>query len=123
MTIWLAMMTADGHERSFPITKRRTVIGRDTRCDLRIAVPTVAEQHCEILLNGEITEVHDLDSYTGTFRNGTRVDRAILDVNDRLTIGPATFVLRRLEAAIVSGGGGIPADRQPVDRTGSIAKE
>ena len=103
MTIWLAMKTADGDERSFPITKRRTIIGRDTRCDLRIAVPTVAEKHCEILLNGDVAEVHDLDSSTGTFRNGDRVDRAILDVNDRLTIGPATFVLRRLEAAVVSG--------------------
>ncbi len=103
MTIWLAMKTADGEERSFPITKGRTIIGRDSRCDLRIAVPTVAEKHCEILLNGDVAEVHDLDSYTGTFRNGDRVDRAILDVNDRLTIGPATFVLRRLEVAIVSG--------------------
>ncbi len=103
MTIWLAMKTADGDERSFPLTKRRTIIGRDSRCDLRIAVPSVAEKHCEILLNGDVAEVHDLDSSTGTFRNGDRVDRAILDVNDRLTIGPATFVLRRLEAAVVSG--------------------
>ncbi len=122
MTIWLAMMTADGGERSFPITMRRTVIGRDTRCDLRIAVPTVAEQHCEILLDGEITEVHDLNSYTGTFRNGDRVDRAILDVNDRLTIGPTTFVLRRLEAVIVSRDGQLPDAAQSVDRAGSGAK-
>ncbi len=104
MTIWLAMKTADGEERSFPITKRRTIIGRDSRCDLRIAVPAGAEKHCEIVVNGDVAEVHDLDSPTGTFRNGDRVDRAILDVNDRLTIGPATFVLRRLEVAIVSSG-------------------
>lgn len=122
MTIWLAMTTADGDERSFPLTKRRTVIGRDSRCDLRIAVPTVAEQHCEILLDGEIAEVHDLDSYTGTFRNGDRVDRAILDVNDRLTIGPTTFVLRRLEAVIVSRDGRLPGPAQSVDRAGSRAK-
>lgn len=122
MTIWLAMTTADGDERSFPLTKRRTVIGRDSRCDLRIAVPTVAEQHCEILLDGEIAEVHDLDSYTGTFRNGDRVDRAILDVNDRLTIGPTTFVLRRLETVIVSRDGRLPSPAQSVDRAGSSAK-
>lgn len=122
MTIWLAMTTADGDERSFPLTKRRTVIGRDSRCDLRIAVPTVAEQHCEILLDGEIAEVHDLDSYTGTFKNGDRVDRAILDVNDRLTIGPTTFVLRRLEAVIVSRDGRLPSPAQSVDRAGSSAK-
>ena len=121
MTIWLAMTTADGDERSFPITKRRTVIGRDTRCDLRIAVPTVAEQHCEILLDGEIAEVHDLDSYTGTFKNGDRVERAILDVNDRLTIGPATFVLRRLESIIVSRDGQLPGGTQSVNTAESSA--
>ena len=119
MTIWLAMKTADGDERSFPITKRRTIIGRDSRCDLRIAVPTVAEKHCEILLNGDVAEVHDLDSSTGTFRNGDRVDRAILDVNDRLTIGPATFVLRRLEAAVVSGDERSRSDVESGDAAGS----
>lgn len=122
MTIWLAMTTADGDERSFPITKQRTVIGRDTRCDLRIAVPTVAEQHCEILLDGEIAEVHDLDSGTGTFRNGERVDRAILDVNDRLTIGPATFVLRRLEAIVVSRDEPVQRGTQSVNTAESSTK-
>ncbi len=118
MTIWLAMKTADGGERSFPITKRRTIIGRDTRCDLRIAVPTVAERHCEILLDGDIAEIHDLDSFTGTYRNGDRVDRAILDVNDKLTIGPSTFVLRRLEAIVV------PRDGQskPPAQTSNVAE-
>ncbi len=121
MTIWLAMTTADGDERSFPITKRRTVIGRDSQCDVRIAVPTVAVQHCEILLDGEIAEVHDLDSLTGTFRNGNRVDRAILDVNDRLTIGPTTFVIRRLEAMIVSRDGQSPSGTQSLDAAESSA--
>ena len=121
MTIWLAMTMADGDERSFPITKRRTVIGRDSRCDVRIAVPTVAEQHCEILLDGEIAEVHDLDSYTGTFRNGNRVDRAILDVNDQLTIGPATFVLCRLESMVVSRDGQSTSGRRSADAAESSA--
>ena len=122
MTIWLAMKTADGDERSFPITKRRTIIGRDSRCDLRIAVPSVAEKHCEILLNGDVAEVHDLDSYTGTFRNGDRVDRAILDINDRLTIGPATFVLRRLEVAVVSGDKRSRSGVESGDTAGSSGK-
>ena len=66
-----------------------------------------------------MTEVHDLDSHTGTFRNGDRVDRAILDINDRLTIGPATFVLRRLEVAIVSGDERSRSGVEPGEAAGS----
>ena len=102
MPIWLAMKTADGGERSFPIVKPLTVIGRETLCDLRVAIPSVAPQHCEIrLVDDHHLEVRDLESETGTYRNGNRVDQAILDVGDRLTVGTATFIMRRLEATIV----------------------
>lgn len=101
MPIWLAMKTADGGERPFPIVKPLTVIGREMLCDLRVSIPSVAPLHCEIRLLGDSQlEVRDLDSDTGTFHNGQRVAQAILDVGDRLTIGEATFIMRRLEATI-----------------------
>ncbi len=109
MPIWLAMKTADGGERPFPIVKPRTVIGREMLCDLRVAIPSVAPQHCEIrIVDDKHLEVRDLESETGTFRNGDRVDQAILDVGDRLTVGTATFIMRSLEATII--GKDIPAD-------------
>ena len=102
MPIWLAMKTADGGERSFPILKPCTIIGREMRCDLRVAIPSVAPQHCEVRMFGKSQlEVRDLDSDTGTFHNGERVAQAILDVGDRLTVGPATFILRSLKATVV----------------------
>ena len=115
MPIWLAMKTADGGERSFPIVKPRTVIGREMLCDLRVAIPSVAPQHCEItLVDDHHLEVRDLESETGTYRNGNRVDQAILDVGDRLTVGTATFIMRRLEATIV--GKDSPADTSQIPK-------
>jgi pSer/pThr/pTyr-binding forkhead associated (FHA) protein len=94
MSMCLAMETADGGERRFPINQVRLVLGRDTRCDLRVSVPSVSDQHCEIVVDGNILRLNDLGSLTGTFHNGVRVTHAVLAVDDRVTIGPVTFVVR-----------------------------
>ena len=94
MTTWLAMVTADGSERSFPLRSDRIVVGSDILCDLRVAVPTVSKHHCEIVVDGDRLRLKDLGSESGTFHNGTQVEQADLAPNDRLTIGPVTFVVR-----------------------------
>ena len=95
MGIWLVMRTADGGERPFPLEKARTVIGRDTRCDLRIAMPGVADRHCEILLNGQELKLQDLGSANGTLHNGVRIEQAVIDHRDTVTVGPVKFEVRR----------------------------
>ena len=95
MRLLLGMVTADGGERTFPLAGDRTVLGRDTRCDLRVAVPTVSSRHCEIVTgDGGALVLNDLGSETGTFHNGSRVERAELSTDDRFTIGSVTFVVR-----------------------------
>ena len=98
--MWLVMKTADGKERPFPIEKSRTVIGRETKCDVRIAVSSVSDQHCEIQLKEEALLLTDLNSTQGTYHNGQRVQEAVLAHEDTVTIGPVTFVVR-----IIPGGG------------------
>ncbi|MHC4415508.1 MAG: FHA domain-containing protein [Planctomycetota bacterium] len=88
------MVTADGGERPFPLTAKRIVLGRDLHCDLRVALPSVANRHCEIVSEGGVLTVQDLGSEIGTVHNGARVEQAILAPNDRLTVGPVTFVVR-----------------------------
>ena len=96
MSIWLVMKTADGKERPFPIQKTRTVIGRETRCDVRIPISSVANQHCEIRLEDEVLHLTDLNSVGGTLHNGNPVNNAKLTHADTLTIGPVTFEVRIL---------------------------
>ncbi len=94
MGVWLVMKTADGIDRPFQIEKPRTVIGRETRCDVRIPVSAVSKKHCEIRLDHGELSLTDLDSDSGTFHNGDRVEKAKLSNDDTLTVGPVTFVVR-----------------------------
>ncbi len=94
MRLSLVMRTADGQERSFPVNGERVVLGRHSRCDLRLALPSVDPQHCEIRVDGGVPRVRDLHSSHGTFHNGVRVEQAELSPEDRLTIGPVTFIVR-----------------------------
>ncbi len=94
MGVWLVMKTADGIDRPFQIEKPRTVIGRETRCDVRIPVSAVSKKHCEIRLHDGELSLTDLDSDSGTFHNGDRVNKAKLSNDDTLTVGPVTFVVR-----------------------------
>ncbi len=102
MRMCLAMVTADGSERPFPLSKPQTVIGRDTRCDLRVPVPSVSMRHCEIIIKRGIWKLNDLASVTGTFHNDIPVDQAILAPGDRITVGPVTFILRAVPDADAS---------------------
>jgi pSer/pThr/pTyr-binding forkhead associated (FHA) protein len=95
MGIWLVMTTSDGDERPFRVqSARTTIIGRETRCDVRIAIPSVSDRHCELRLDGEELHLCDLDSAGGTYHNGERIRRAKLSHADRVTVGPITFEVR-----------------------------
>ena len=94
MRLCLAMETADGGERRFPILPGRTILGRDARCSLRLSLPQVAPKHCELVIDDGLLRLRDLESEGGTFHNGARVREAILAPEDRLTIGPVTFIVR-----------------------------
>jgi pSer/pThr/pTyr-binding forkhead associated (FHA) protein len=102
MSIWLVMQTSDGIERQFAVRKPQTVIGRETNCDVRIPVPAVSRQHCRLTIEGDDLRFTDLGSTNGTFHNGNRVSEARLTADDRLTIGPVTFVIRVLRDALLS---------------------
>jgi pSer/pThr/pTyr-binding forkhead associated (FHA) protein len=88
--IWLVMKTA-GRERRFPLHKHTTIIGRDIDSDLRVALPSVANRHCELKLDGGELRLIDLGSTHGTLHNGNSVREATLEADDRVTVGTVTF--------------------------------
>ncbi len=94
MKMYLAMVTDDGQERRFDLITQKIVLGRDPRCDVRVALPSVSLRHCEIVTDGGTLRVNDLGSETGTFHNGDRVQEAVLSADDTLTVGSVTFVVR-----------------------------
>jgi pSer/pThr/pTyr-binding forkhead associated (FHA) protein len=91
----LVMKLNDGTERKFPLRQSRTVIGRETRCHVRIALPNIAERHCEIVLDDGELKLSDLGSDLGTLVNGSPIRKTVLNPADELTVGPVTFHVRR----------------------------
>src|SRR5688572_15591614 len=104
MTIWLVMQASDGRERLFAVAKPRTVIGRETTCDVRVPVPSVSQKHCQLMLDGSELRLVDLHSERGTFHNGNRVQEAVLSADDKLTIGPVTFTIRVQHDSVTANG-------------------
>ena len=94
MRVCLVMKTAALRERPFALKKPRTIIGRSVRSDLRVPLPSVEAQHCELCVHGDRLTVTDLGSVAGVYRNGERVNHAVLSHDDELTIGPVTFQVR-----------------------------
>jgi len=95
MDFSLVMKLTDGTERTFPLRHEKTLIGRETRCHVRIALPNVAERHCEIVLDGGELTLSDLGSELGTLVNGEPVRQTVINPADELTVGPVTFRVRQ----------------------------
>lgn len=72
------------------------VIGRGSKCNLRISVPEVSRRHCFLRINARKgVSITDLESSNGTWLNGQRtVPGKNYAVEDGmiLTIGPVRFI-------------------------------
>jgi len=93
MEVALVMFKADGSRREFPLSKSRLMVGRTSRCDLRVPLSSVSRQHCELRIENDKVRVRDLGSSNGTFHNHTRIQEAELAAGDELMIGPVRFTV------------------------------
>lgn len=90
----LVARSVDGEEREFELGRAKTIIGRMSRCHLMVALPLVADQHCEVELDDDGLTVTDLDTEHGTLINGERTTTARLRNGDVIGIGPMQFHVR-----------------------------
>jgi pSer/pThr/pTyr-binding forkhead associated (FHA) protein len=69
-------------------------MGRAPRADFVVDAALVSRVHCRFVLN-ELNqlELEDLGSTNGTFVNGKKIARAILNNGDQLTIGRVQFMV------------------------------
>lgn len=76
-----------------PLDREDVILGRALEADVRINDTQVSRQHARITaVRNEASQssdyvLHDLDSRNGTFLNGRRVRREILENGDKITIG------------------------------------
>lgn len=97
----------------YPLDGPITAIGRTPNNDICIDNLAVSRNHAQIVREGECFVIEDLDSNNGTFVNGNRIHRHILNDNDTIQVGKHTLqFLSSAEAAqapefsrSMSGGG------------------
>jgi len=76
------------------LTGARTVMGRDSVCDIVIDDAKLSRIHAEIILEGGISIFHDKKSMNGSFINGQKVTRQILSPGDEIRIGDTKIHVR-----------------------------
>lgn len=130
--VTLVAVTADGSKRDVPMKRARLVIGRKPECDIRIPVPSVSREHCEVRVEGGKVVVKDLGSSNGTYVNRERIQETELAPGHLIGVGPAVFVVRidgnpariDAEASVAKGSAPEPAaaTTAPAARPQSPAK-
>lgn len=71
------------------------LIGRTDECNLCFEDDaSVSRTHARIEINPSVCYLHDLNSSNGTFVNGTRIQEAILNRDDVITIGRTRIIVR-----------------------------
>jgi len=77
------------------LTARRAVIGRSRDCDVVLTDANVSRRHAEIRQEESGFYVVDLGSTNGTALNGQKIDRARLEVGDRIVAGTTEMTFER----------------------------
>jgi len=88
----LVMKNAQGTDRSFPLTRDSSTLGRHRNNDIVITDPKVSSFHCRIDRTPEGHLLVDLGSRNGSFVNGKRVPRHTLATGDELRVGTARLL-------------------------------
>lgn len=104
MNVNLIVFKPDGTRKDIPLRDGTYVVGRQSTATLRIPLPSVSRQHCELVVEGPRVSVRDLGSSNGTYRNQERVTQAVLEAGDQLMIGACVMTLQI---------GGKPANVRP----------
>lgn len=92
----------------FDLNKPVIVIGRAAGSDIHLTHPTVSSRHAQIRkLDGGGLELVDLNSANGTFVNGTRMARKVLERRDRISIGGVQLTFDGLQLEQEADGKGV----------------
>jgi len=73
--------------KEYIIDQNEIIIGRDAGCDIQIDNIAVSREHARITKALDDYFVEDLSSKNGTFVNGQKITKRLLDTGDEITIG------------------------------------
>lgn len=94
MDVSFVLITQDYTQRAIPLNRPRTIIGRQTDCQIRIPTADVSRQHCEVQVEGDAVSIRDMGSSNGTFVNRKKISQTTLSAGDLISVGSCVFVVR-----------------------------
>jgi len=90
----LRALSGPGAGKNFPLSPTgQTSIGRSRRNHIVVPEDAASAQHCRIDREGDSYVLHDLGATNGTWVNGARTDRAVLQHGDRVKVGETVFTV------------------------------
>lgn len=96
----LIVKTGQFAGREFELQPGANSVGRSPENRVAIAEPSISSFHCELNLAEIGLAVHDLGSTNGTFINGQRVAKGMIQTGDLLTLGEIDFNIELPEITI-----------------------
>ncbi len=67
------MYLVDRHGRKYHLSRRNTIVGRSSQCDITLNSEKISRQHAQLQVRGGAVTITDLGSRNHTFVNGGRV--------------------------------------------------
>ncbi|MBM7855744.1 hypothetical protein JOC37_002159 [Desulfohalotomaculum tongense] len=80
--------------KEFPLGNYRMVIGRRDTCDIVLADPSVSRRHAQLDNQDSRYVLTDLNSTNGTFVNGEKITKKLLEPEDVITIGTTVCIFK-----------------------------
>jgi len=74
------------NKQIIPLSKAVTTLGRDFDNDLVFHEEYLSRFHAEIVFEKERYVLHDMESTSGTFVNGLKIDRCVLNSGDLISL-------------------------------------
>lgn len=84
------------------LTGDTTVLGKSAQANLAVADSWVEDLHCAILCDEGGVQLVDLNSNSGTYLNGRKVNRARLQTQDRVRLGKTHFEFQVFDSTDVN---------------------
>ena len=84
----------ENEDKDFQLNQSRMVIGRRPGVDIVLADPAVSGRHILVISILDDSFIENLSGTNGTFINGNRTDKTVLQEGDVITIGNSKLVYR-----------------------------
>ncbi|MTI79806.1 MAG: DUF2662 domain-containing protein [Firmicutes bacterium] len=80
--------------KEFPLGYYRMVVGRRETCDIVLADPSISRRHAQLDNQNNQYVLTDLQSTNGTYVNGEKISKKMLEPGDSITFGTTECVFK-----------------------------